>query len=97
MEDYEEIFENYMQKTKEELAALLTVDALIRKRAKELKPITFPETVKPAKGGICKDWSDCTNPYADCIDCPLRMPGGYTINTNGTFSVTDVDKLGVWK
>lgn len=28
----------------------------------------------PLKTGrfVCKDWSECSNPYKDCVDCPLR-------------------------
>jgi len=44
---------------------------------KEFDTAMLP-TVLPYTGGhyslthICKDWSDCTNPMRDCINCPIR-------------------------
>lgn len=30
---------------------------------------------------VCKDWGECSNPYKDCINCPLR---GTTEGTTST-------------
>lgn len=36
----------------------------------------------------CSDWKHCSNPFKDCINCPLRFGGGggyaHTISTTGT-------------
>ena len=41
------------------------------------KDILREHTEIPFIGGhclshFCKDWSDCTNPMRDCINCPIR-------------------------
>lgn len=88
MKEYKEIFDEFMQKPKEELAALLTVDEMVKEHNREWQPM-IPNVIetKPFRGMICRNWDDCTNPHMDCINCPLRgKPGNYTINGHGTFS-----------
>lgn len=90
MRDYKEIFEELMQKPKEELAALLTVNEMLKEEEKKWKTLT-PNIIEcqPFTGMACRTWDDCTNPYMDCVNCPLRnRPGKYTINGKGTFSST---------
>jgi hypothetical protein len=37
---------------------------------------TFPKN--------CKDWTDCTNPFKDCLNCPLR---GVIYTSTGTDTI----------
>ena len=90
MRDYKEIFEELMQKSKEELAALLTINEIVNGHNKEWKPLS-PNIIETQafRGMVCRSWDDCTNPHMDCVNCPLRnKPGNYTINGEGTFSST---------
>ena len=90
MRDYKEIFEELMQKPKEELAALLTVNEMLKEHNEEWKPLS-PNIIETQafRGMVCRSWDDCTNPHMDCVNCPLRCkPGNYSINTKGTFSNT---------
>lgn len=45
---------------------------------------TWPISV-PTNGGyrqsICRTWEDCTNPFKDCVNCPLMFSGGGTISS----------------
>ena len=48
---------------------------------------TWPISV-PTNGGyrqsICRTWEDCTNPFKDCLNCPLMFSGGGTISTTNS-------------
>ena len=72
--------EDYMRLPKERLAELL-----VEMEEKFLQPITIPNM--PAipttpHGWIC-DVTHCTNPFHDCINCPIKTTGGIT-STNST-------------
>lgn len=90
MRDYKEIFDELMQRSKEELAALLTINEMLKEEEKQWKTFT-PNIIEsqPFSGMACRTWDDCTNPHMDCTNCPLRnRPNKYTINNKGTFSST---------
>lgn len=90
MKEYKEIFDELMQRPKEELAALLTINEMLKEEEKEWKTL-FPNIIETQafRGMVCRSWDDCTNPHMDCVNCPLRCkPDNYSINTKGTFSNT---------
>lgn len=67
--------EGYMRLPKERLAELL-----VEMEEKFLQPITIPNM--PAipttpHGWIC-DGTHCTNPFHDCINCPIKTTGVIT-------------------
>lgn len=87
MKEYKELFDDYMQRPKEELAALLTIAELKEEHDKAYAPIMPPK----APTWMCRDWNDCTNPHMDCINCPIKnKTGQYTLNGYGwgTFGPT---------
>ena len=61
----------------------------IKVLTKEFGSAILP-TDSPFVGGhyglahICKNWSDCTNPLRDCINCPIRgQQDYYTVSWTG--------------
>ena len=42
-------------------------------------PVNIP-TNGGYRQGVCKTWEDCTNPFKDCVNCPLMFSGRCTIN-----------------
>ena len=40
----------------------------------------------------CSDWAHCSNPYHDCINCPLMFSGtGTWTSLSTTISISDID------
>lgn len=88
MRDYKEIFDDYMKRSKEELAALLTINDLSGEREQKNLLVEIPQ-IRTIGG--CTSMDDCTNPQMDCIDCPHRGKTSkkYSISTTGTFDTVD--------
>lgn len=97
LKKFKGIFDAYMQRSKEELAALLS---LIEITEQEETIVTYDDTklkesidrdLQELEPSIfkdypapCRTWADCSNPQMDCIDCPVR--GRY--GSYGTYTAT---------
>ena len=84
MKNFYEIYQKYMSMSKETLAELLAA-----KEMNEMEDI--PRTVAVAYR--CKDFNDCTNPFRDCIGCPLNSTtDGFTsVSSNIRNNIRDND------
>lgn len=49
----------------------------------EMPLIDYPGTIRTFPKN-CKDWTDCTNPFKDCLNCPLR---GVVYTSTGTDTI----------
>ena len=54
---------------------------LVDKKPADQGQIIHPYTPYTYRGGICRTLEDCTNPCMDCINCPVRGSGSYTISS----------------
>lgn len=51
---------------------------------KEVKDDAHPTTPSinipavPYRDLVCKNWEDCTNPFRDCIYCPVKYTGTFS-------------------
>lgn len=60
----------YMKLPKKKLAEMLANrDLLDSQRPIQMYPIQ--------QRTFCRSWNDCTNPFHDCINCPVRNSGGF--------------------
>lgn len=58
-------------KKKELIEMLIEANNVIDMLSK--KPTVVPEPYVLPKNNIgCRTWSDCSNPFKDCVNCPLR-------------------------
>lgn len=73
---FEEKVKMYMKLTKKQLAEMMAMRDQIEEESVQL-PSDCSKTHK-----YCRTWTDCTNIYKDCINCPLKF------NTGDTFSIT---------
>ena len=85
--DFNLLVEKYMLLDKKTLAELLALKELQGQQSIPYQPYapqypTYPTYpfITNDRSGICKDLSDCTNPFHDCINCPLRYTATYTVN-----------------
>ena len=89
----EEKFKMYNKLPKKEIIRMLIqanklLDSLYQQQPMK---INYPET----QGGNyydCSDWSHCSNPHMDCLNCPLRYGGG---RSNGLSTFTSHDGTGL--
>lgn len=73
----EEKIKMYMKLTKKQLAEMMAMrDEIEEHNDKPIQPYV-PDMPKFPK---CTSWSDCTNIFKDCINCPLRYNSGDTIS-----------------
>lgn len=71
---FDERVKMYMRLRKDELARML---AQRDDYEKMVQPIIYPTGLQEnTEIKRCRDWSDCTNPCYDCINCPVREPIG---------------------
>lgn len=107
--NFYEIYDKYMSMTKEELAQLLTakemleiehnIDYEIISSPSTGEPFRFPN--EPSTICRCKTWQDCTNPFRDCVNCPLSFGTGeyyttsttYTTNSNKNIDDSIINKI----
>lgn len=80
---YEQRVEEYLKWSKESLARALANRDIEEELRRGPQDSDF-EPCKPytAEEPKCKTFIDCTNPYRDCINCPLRFTtggGGFTL------------------
>lgn len=87
-EEYQRIYEECSNKSKEELAALLAFEIVSKEMNKTFYPVS-PYPIKQAE--ICKTYDDCTNPHYDCVNCPVH--GGLPLNALNARQQSDLDEL----
>ena len=77
MKNFYEIYQKYMSMSKETLAELLAAKEMNEIEKERIVPTAPIDTLRGKY--CCKDFNDCTNPYMDCIGCPLNSTtGGFT-------------------
>lgn len=89
MKNFYEIYQKYMSMSKETLAELLAA-----KEMNEIENIPRTVPIDPLRGIYrCKDFNDCTNPFRDCIGCPLNSTtDGFTsVSSNIRNNIRDND------
>ncbi len=70
---HDEKVKMYKRLKKSELIEMLieannVIDMLTKKPTVVPEPYVLPKD--SARG--CKSWNDCSNPFRDCVNCPLR-------------------------
>lgn len=74
---YDEKVKMYMKLTKKQLAEMMAMrDEMEEHKDKPIQPYVPDMSMFPK----CTSWSDCTNIFKDCINCPLRYNSKDTIS-----------------
>lgn len=80
----EDLKKAYSQLPKEKL-----IDMLITSN-KALELAMKDQSISYKNYYDCSDWAHCSNPFHDCINCPLMNYNNYTTSaTSSTISVAD--------
>lgn len=83
---YEERVKEYLEWPIDVLARKL-VDLEIQEELRRPIMDSDFEPCEPftAKAVTCKTWADCTNPFHDCLNCPLRFTTGASFSCTGGY------------
>ena len=97
MKNFYEIYQKYMSMSKETLAELLAAKEMNEIEKERIVPAAPIDTLRGTY--CCKDFNDCTNPYRDCIGCPLiSITGGFTsMSSNIKDNIRDNDFINKFK
>lgn len=84
----EELTKMYMKMSKAELVKMLIACN------KALELMEKPQYIQPNtwnKYYDCSDWAHCSNPFHDCINCPLMFNHGN--GTNWTYTISSAGNI----